>query len=218
VRDRDKESAAPNDAILPVALAAAYLAFALTFRGPKERFWQRMTRTGVVLGTLALAADPSLGRTRIRAKDVALGLAAAAGLYAVFQVGDRTARKVLTKGAEQIDEVYRLRHLRPEVEIAARLALVIGPAEELLWRGLVQRSVAHLHRRWEGAALTAAAYAGAHVVTKNVTLIGAAGVAGAYWSALAAAGMPLGALVACHIAWDIWIFLIAPTAPARNIG
>jgi hypothetical protein len=24
-------------------------------------------------------------------------------------------------------------------------------------------------------------------------------------------GMPLGALVVSHIAWDIWIFLVAPT-------
>jgi hypothetical protein len=38
-------------------------------------------------------------------------------------------------------------------------------------------------------------------------------VAGAYWSTLAAAGMPMSALIVCHIAWDILIFLIAPTAP-----
>jgi hypothetical protein len=24
-------------------------------------------------------------------------------------------------------------------------------------------------------------------------------------------GMPLGALVVSHVAWDIWIFLVAPT-------
>ena len=46
-----------------------------------------------------------------------------------------------------------------------------------------------------------------------MTLVGAAGVAGAYWSALAAAGMPIGSLIVSHVAWDIWIFLVAPTAP-----
>jgi hypothetical protein len=51
------------------------------------------------------------------------------------------------------------------------------------------------------------------VVTGNLTLTGAAGVAGAYWSALAAAGMPMGALIVSHVAWDVWIFLVAPTAP-----
>jgi hypothetical protein len=55
------------------------------------------------------------------------------------------------------------------------------------------------------------------VATANLTLIGAAGVAGASWSALAAAGLPMPALIVSHIAWDIWIFLIAPTEPATMI-
>ena len=50
------------------------------------------------------------------------------------------------------------------------------------------------------------------MATGNPTLIGAAGVAGAYWSALAAAGVSMPALIVSHIVWDIWIFLIAPTA------
>ena len=32
------------------ALAAAYVAFAATFGGPRRRFWQRMTKTGIALG------------------------------------------------------------------------------------------------------------------------------------------------------------------------
>jgi uncharacterized protein len=210
----DSAPTPPDTRVLPIALVAAYVAFAITFRGPKERFWQRMTRTGLALGCLALAADPSLRRTRVRPKDVALGLAAAVGLYGVFKVGDRLARALLPRGGDQIEEIYALRGLRPTVEIAARLALVIGPAEELFWRGLVQRTTADLHGKWQAAGLTSAAYAGAHAITGNVTLTGAAGVAGAYWSALSAAGFPMAALILSHILWDIWIFLVAPTSPA----
>jgi membrane protease YdiL (CAAX protease family) len=214
VIDPGSEADTPSDVLLPVSLAAAYVAFAITFRGPKERFWQRMTRTGAVLGTLALAADPSLRRTRIRARDVTMGLAAAAGLYGIFRVGDRAARRLMPKGGQEIDAVYGLRQLRPAGELAVRLGVIIGPAEELFWRGLVQRLAAKVHGRWQGAALTAGAYAGAHAVTGNLTLIGAAGVAGAYWSVLSAAGLPMGALIVSHVAWDVWIFLIAPTTPA----
>src|SRR5205823_11603444 len=71
-----------------LGLLIAYPAFALTFRGPRARFWDRMTATGAVLGTLAIAGDRSLQRPRLRPKDVALGLGIAAGLYAIFQVGD----------------------------------------------------------------------------------------------------------------------------------
>ncbi len=197
-----------------LGLLIAYPAFALTFRGPRAQFWDRMTTTGAILGTLAIAGDRSLQRPRLRARDVALGLGIAAGLYGIFQVGDRMARRVLPSGAENIGHIYELRELRPKDEIALRLAAIVGPAEELFWRGLLQRSIA---RRWgsmPAAAAAAVAYGGAHIVTGNPALIGAASVAGLYWSAFSAVRVPMAALVVSHIVWDIWIFLVAPTHDA----
>jgi membrane protease YdiL (CAAX protease family) len=202
--------------LLAGGLAAAYGAFAATFLGPRERFWDRMTATGAALGTLAVATDPGLRRTRIRSRDVVLGVGSAAGLYVVFQAGDRFARRFMPKGGREIDEIYALQHLRPKRELATRLAVVIGPAEELFWRGFVYRRMADRFGRWRGAAVASAAYGGAHVVTGNLTLTGAASVAGAYWTALAAAGMPMGALVVSHVAWDLWTFLVAPTSPVPS--
>jgi membrane protease YdiL (CAAX protease family) len=200
---------------LAAGLALAYGAFAAVFRGPRERFWTRMTKTGLALGAVALAADPERRRElRPRPRDVALGLAAAAGLYGVFQVGDRAARRVMPRGAEDIGDVYALRSLAPAPELAARLGFVIAPAEELFWRGFVQDRLTGRFGRWRGAALSSLAYGGAHACTGNATLVGAAGAAGAYWSALRAAGLRMPALIVSHVAWDIWIFLIAPTEPA----
>jgi uncharacterized protein len=174
-----------------------------------------MTVTGLALGGLALAAEPGARRIRPRGRDLALGTAAAAaaGLYVIFQVGDRVARRIMPRGGEEIGEVYALRRLRPTPELAARLALVIGPAEELFWRGFVQHGLSAGLGRWPGAAAAAATYGGAHLVTGNLTLVGAAGVAGAYWSAMAAAGVPMAALIVSHVVWDVWIFLVAPTQP-----
>jgi membrane protease YdiL (CAAX protease family) len=199
-----------------IGLGAAFGAFAATFRGPRSRFWQRMTKTGAALGSVSLVAEPDLGRLRPRLRDVGLGVGAAALLYAIFQAGDRMARRVMPKGAEEIGDVYRLRELRPTPELLARLALVIAPAEELFWRGLVQGRLARRYGRLRGAVLASTAYAGAHVSTGNLTLVGAAGTAGAFWSALRAAGMPMPALIASHVAWDLWIFLVSPTVPAAN--
>ena len=198
-----------------LGLLIAYPAFALTFRGPRDRFWDRMTTTGAILGTLAIAGDRSLQRPKLRRRDVAFGLAIAAGLYGIFQVGDRMARRILPSGDKNIGDIYELRELRSKDEIALRLATVVGPAEELFWRGLFQRSIAS---HWGGvpAAVSATvAYGGAHLVTGNPALIGAATVAGAYWSALALLGTPMAALIVSHVTWDIWIFLVAPT---RGIG
>ena len=203
-----------------VGLLIAYPAFALTFRGPRERFWDRMTMTGAVLGTIAIAGDPSLQRPRLRGRDIALGLGIAAGLYAIFQLGDRMARRVLPSGDKNISDIYELRRIEPSDRIALRLAIVIGPAEEFFWRGLLQRSLARRIGRVPAAAASTVAYGGAHLVTANPALIGAATVAGLYWSVFAAFGAPMAALVVSHVAWDVWIFLLAPTgrhpSPARG--
>ena len=201
----------PHPAATAASVATAYAAFAATFRGPKPRFWQRMTRTGLGLGALALASSGELRRVRPRPRDVVTGLAVAAGLYAVFQVGDRAARRIMPSGAEDIGEVYELRALRPKGEIAARLTAVIGPAEELYWRGMLQQELTRRLGPVRGAAAAAALYGGAHLSTGNPTLVGAASVAGAGWSALAALGVPMPALVVSHAVWDIWIFLVQPT-------
>src|SRR6266545_3702819 len=131
---------------------------------------------------------------------VMLGLAMAFGLF---------ARAMMPKGEGEIADIYALRTLRPQREIVARLASIIGPAEELFWRGFVQRRA--------GGIGAAAAYGGAHLVTGNTTLIGAATVAGIYWGLLRALGMSMPALITSHVAWDLWIFLVAPTdAEARD--
>jgi membrane protease YdiL (CAAX protease family) len=199
-------------------LIAAQVGFAATFRGPRDRFWQRMTMTGAGLGVLALLTSRAARRTRIGASEIALGAASAATLYATFQVGDRFARRVVPGGNAQIQDIYTLRTLRPRSEIAARLATIIGPAEELFWRGLVQEDLMDRFGRWRGSALAAMAYGGVHIVTGNFTLFGAAGIAGAHWCLLRAAGMPLGALVVSHVTWDIWIFLVQPTGAVAPVA
>jgi membrane protease YdiL (CAAX protease family) len=170
-----------------------------------------MTLAGLALGGLAVLANPSLRRARLGRREVALGLTSAAVLYGTFQLGDRFARRYVPGGDRQIAEIYALRNLRPRGEIAARLVTVIGPAEELFWRGLVQEALMRRYGRWRGAAVAAAAYSAVHLTTGNFTLVGAAGVAGAHWCALYAAGVPIGALVVSHCAWDVFIFLIQPT-------
>ena len=197
--------------IMMIALALAFIFFGLTFRGPRSRFWQRMTWTGLTLGSLSLIAEPKLRRTRFGLREAALGLGSAGILYIIFQIGDRLARLILPKGGAEIGAIYGLEQLRPRKELAARLAFIIGPAEELFWRGLVQARLMKQFGRLPGYIVGTAAYGGAHLVTGNLTLIGAATIAGAFWGGLAALGVPPGALIISHSFWDVFIFLIAPT-------
>jgi len=208
----------PGPLPLIVGLGAAAAAFAATFNGPRDRFWSRMTATGLALGSWALLTSRPSRRFGIGPGRILLGLLSALGLYLTFAVGDRFARRYVPGGDAEIRDIYTLRTLRPRPEIAARLAFVIGPAEEIFWRGLVQESLMRRFGRWPGAALAAVCYGGVHVTTGNFTLFGAAGLAGAHWCALYAAKVPLGALVVSHVAWDIWIFLVQPTGETDAIG
>jgi uncharacterized protein len=200
-----------GDPLLVAALVCAYAAFAWTFRGPRHRFWNRMTITGLSLGTFALFAEGSVANERPRRGDAAPGAASAAGLYAIFLLGDAAASRIMPRGREEIDWVYSLRSLEPPAKIATRLALVIGPAEELFWRGFVQRRMSRRLGTTRGWMLASAAYGAAHIVAGNATLVGAATVAGSYWGALAAAGATMTSLIASHVFWDVGIFLLAPT-------
>jgi len=215
--DRRADHSRSLDAFAVVGLAAAVPAFAATFRGPRAQFWSRMTATGLILGSLARFGNPNLQRSRIGPREVALGLASAAALYGTFSLGDRFARRFVPGGDSQIRDIYALRELAPRAETAARLVAIIGPAEELFWRGLVQESLMRRYGRWTGAAIAAVAYSAIHVTSGNFTLMGAAGVAGAHWCALYAAGVPIGALIVSHSAWDVWIFLIQPTGDVAAV-
>jgi len=163
------------------------------------------------LGAYALAAEPALRRERPRLRDVFKGLGSAAGLYAIFQVGDRMARRVMPKGDREIASIYELRQAAPPEAIAAALALVIGPGEELFWRGLVQRGLMRRFGRLRGTLLASSIYGGIHLVSANLTLTGAAATAGLFWGALYAREPRMAPLIVSHLSWDIWIFLIAPT-------
>lgn len=199
---------------LGFGLAAAF--FALTFRGPRKRFWERMTGTGVALGGLALATQPELRRTHIGLKEIFLGLGSAAALYGIFQIGDYLSRQIVPNGGGQIEEIYALKRIRPRRELMLRLGLVIGPAEEFFWRGFLQDGLMKEFGRFRGWLMETAAYGGVHVPSGNFTLIGAATIAGGFWGALYALGFPLGALVVSHIVWDNFIFLVAPTTKLED--
>ena len=163
------------------------------------------------LGAYALLAEPALRRERPRLRDVASGLGSAAALYGVFLVGDRMARRIMPAGAREISSIYGLRTAAPRAAIATGLALVIGPGEELFWRGLIQRGLHRRFGRLSGWLLASSIYGAAHLVSENLTLTGAATTAGLFWGALYARDERLAPLVISHITWDIWIFLVAPT-------
>ena len=170
--------------------------------------------TGLALGGLRARCTTRPARPSASGRgDVPLGLASAGVLYVTFPVGDRFARRFVPGGEREIARDLRpARRCARASEIAARLAPIIGPAEELFWRGLVQTA---LMRRYGPLAGRGAGGGGLRRRPRRDRQLHPAR-RGRRWPAPTgarsyAAGVPLGALVVSHVTWDIWIFLLQPT-------
>jgi len=68
--------------------------------------------------------------------------------------------------------------------IALLLFFITGPAEEIYWRGYLQKNLMVRFGRWQGWLLATVIYAAVHIWSFNFMLIGAAFVAGAFWGAM----------------------------------
>ncbi len=139
---------------------------------------------------------------RLRAVDVAIGVAGAAVLWAVFWIGDRVVTRLFPGLSSQVDDLYAVRGQTTAARMPFVLA-VIGPAEEIFWRGLVQ------HRA--GIAVALVAYALVHVWERKPILLLAALVGGVFWGALFAWRGTLVAPIVSHLLWDLAIIVWFPT-------
>ncbi|HYA49397.1 MAG TPA: type II CAAX endopeptidase family protein [Burkholderiales bacterium] len=199
--------------------AALALSFAALFRfgrlGPLD-FWWGMGLTIGLAAVLGLALDRgyaarlSADARTGAARKTAWGLASAALLYAVFASGRLAAFKLFPFAASGIASVYGLKNGASVLRIVLLLGLVIGPGEELVWRGFLQENLGRgLSRGW-GFALTALAYALVHAASGNVMLVLAAGVCGVYWGVMYRIFRSPVLNIVSHTAWDLFIFIVRP--------
>ena len=90
------------------------------------------------------------------------------------------------------------------------MMFVIGPGEELFWRGFLQRRLQGLLGRRIGWLLATGIYASIHLATGNPILVLAAGVCGAFWGWLYLRYRSMLLNAVSHTVWDIIIFILLP--------
>ena len=182
-------------------------------------FWLLMSASAVILATLALSFTPdrkALTKIEKPLMQFVAGVLIACVLWGIFWIGDKLSAMMFDFARPEVDAVYSMKEGQSPLLIAALLILLIGPAEELFWRGYVQRSLSALldgHKAGRLAAfvLTAIIYALVHIWSLNFMLIMAALVAGAVWGFiyfLCPKALP--ALIISHALWDALVFVIMP--------
>jgi membrane protease YdiL (CAAX protease family) len=203
---------------LAVALLAAALFIALFIVrgiGAFDFWWWMSANLGALL-VLTAAIDPrqivSLAGDildRPSAK-IGLGLLAAAGLYAVFFAGDILARRLLPFAGSGISQVYGFKAGVSPLRVIFLMVLVIGPGEELFWRGYLQRN---FQDRWGGVPgflAATALYALVHAGSGNPMLVLAAAVCGLFWGYLYLRTKSVLLVLISHTVWDLAVFILFP--------
>ena len=189
----------------------AVLGFAWVFACPHGNFWVKITVTVTLLcGGSLLAEGMPMRRSEWRWREVAIGVVAAAALYALFWLGDALAASLFGFAPRQVEAVYANRELGNPWAIGAALLLITSPGEELFWRGYIQRLAIKRWGRGWGSLLAAAYYGAVHLASGNLMLVLAALVAGVFWCALYNWRGTLTACVVSHALWTVGVFLIFP--------
>ncbi len=143
-------------------------------------------------------------------KKIWLGIGTAILLYLVFVIGNFLAQLWFDFAKSDILAVYDYRSSASSWRIGILMVLVIGPGEELFWRGFVQRRLATDLGRWPGFIITTIIYTVAHISSGNLILILAAAVCGLFWGYLYLRYRSMVLNTVSHIIWDVLIFLILP--------
>ena len=175
-------------------------------------FWPTMMlASGLLAGSaLVCGRGPMAPQFRFRGSDLLIGAVSAGMLYGIFWIGHFLATAIFPFAAGQIEGIYAIRPAGASWPVALLLFFWVGPAEEIFWRGFVQRRLGERFSPLVGFVLATALYTAVHIPSLNFMLIGAAGVAGAFWGLLYLTTGRLWPVILSHALWDVLIFILLP--------
>ena len=195
---------------LPVAVCLWYGIFELEF----GNFWLKISCATALLAGLAYHFSPDILKNEFvfLKRHIAIGVLSALLLYLVFLFGNIFLTLFFHSAKASIDTVYAPKEGLADWIIALLLLFVTSPAEEIFWRGFVQRVLMQKIHPFVGFFLALFCYAGVHIVTLNWPLVLAALVAGFFWGLLYFYQRSLWPAIISHALWSVLVFLVFPFA------
>ena len=188
--------------IIPLLIAAFLWFFMFSpWTSGIFNFWTAMSFSAIVLMNMAFALRPQwwIEDVKFDWKNIAGG------------VGDKASAWLFDFARPQVELIYGMKTGENPWLLSILLLILIGPAEEIFWRGYVQNA---LSKRWSpnvGFIVTTLVYALVHIWSFNFMLVMAALVVGAIWGlAYRLYPQKLGALIVSHAVWDVAVFVVFP--------
>ena len=193
----------------------AFLLWTLMFSpwtAPFLPFWWMMTVSASLLTFLSSLVAPGWWRrVHWSASNVAMGIGIAIVLWCVFWVGDKVSAWLFDFARPQVNLIYGMKTGERPWLISTLLLCLIGPAEEIFWRGYVQEKFSLRYSPNVGFLLATACYTLVHVASFNFMLIMASMVCGLAWGGLYRFfPQRFSAILLSHALWDAAVFVWFP--------
>ena len=180
---------------------------------PHVPFWWAMTFSASLLTILSVKEVWTIRHfhTPELLKDILLGAAIAMALWCVFWVGDKASTWLFDFARPQVNLIYGMKEGESPWLLSCLLLFLIGPAEEIFWRGYVQEKLSRRYSPNMGFILTTACYTLVHVASFNFMLVMASMVCGVVWGLLYRL-FPnrFLAIILSHALWDAAVFVWFP--------
>ena len=179
---------------------------------PHINFWIMMTCSGLILTTYSTWASPGWWKdVKFDFTNIVTGVLLATALWGVFWLGEFFSTLLFDFARPQVDLIYGMKEGENPWILTLLMLFIIGPAEEIFWRGYLQKNFT---KRWNpdvAFIVTTLMYSLVHISKFNFMLIMAAMVAGIVWG-LAYRFFPekLGAIIISHALWDCAVFIWFP--------
>ncbi len=195
-------------------LVAAVLWFVMfsPWTAPYLNFWYAMTGSACILLALSFRHSHSLKHPSGEfVRQMALGVSFALALWFVFWIGDKLSQMLFDFARSQVDLIYGMKADNRSWLIGLLLLLIIGPAEEIFWRGYVQKTLSAHWNPDKGFIVSTLIYTAIHIPSGNFMLVMAAMVCGVAWGGLYRL-LPqfFPAIVLSHALWDAAAFVWFP--------
>ena len=171
-----------------------------------------MTCSGAALTLYSTLAAPGWWKdVHIGLYDILIGTLLAAVMWGVFWLGEFFSTLLFDFARPQVDTIYGMKEGENPMVLTLLMLFIIGPAEEIFWRGYIQKSLSSKWTPTIGFIITTLVYSLVHISKFNFMLIMAAAVAGFIWG-LAYRFFPekLGAIIISHALWDCAVFIWFP--------
>ena len=214
---RDPLSSVTN-LTLPITVTGVVL-FSVMFifnKAGRFDFWYWMSANLIILLSFVFYTDSQNLKLLVNdfkenlVKKAILGLVFALILFMIFYFGNYLLGILYSGAGVEIKRVYDFKQNASDLRILILMLLIIGPGEELFWRGFVQRRLEIKKGKKSGLVLATALYTVVHIFTGNIILLIAALTCGIFWGWLYQKYRSMIINMISHSLWDVMVFIILP--------